>query len=82
MGTYTAPSDGSYTFFTSSDDGSMLWIDGQLVVNNNFAQGVTERSGVITLTAGVHDIVYAYYNSGGGYGFYSNVTTPGRTRPW
>ncbi|MFO1489361.1 MAG: autotransporter-associated beta strand repeat-containing protein [Kiritimatiellia bacterium] len=80
IGTYTAPSDGSYTFFTSSDDGSMLWIDGQLVVNNNFAQGVTERSGVITLTAGVHDIVYAYYNSGGGYGFYSNVTTPGGTK--
>ena len=80
IGTYTAPSDGSYTFFTASDDGSMLWIDGQLVVNNNFAQGVTERSGAITLTAGVHDIVYAYYNSGGGYGFYSNVTTPGGTK--
>ncbi len=80
IGTYTAPTDGSYTFFTASDDGSMLWIDGQLVVNNNFAQGVTERSGTITLTAGVHDIVYAYYNSGGGYGFYSNVTTPGGSK--
>jgi fibronectin-binding autotransporter adhesin len=80
VGTYTAPTDGSYTFFTASDDGSMLWIDGQLVVNNNFAQGVTERSGAITLTAGVHDIVYAYYNSGGGYGFYSNVTTPGGSK--
>ena len=80
IGTYTAPAEGSYTFFTASDDGSMLWIDGQLVVNNNFAQGVTERSGTITLTAGVHDIVYAYYNSGGGYGFYSNVTTPGGSK--
>ncbi len=37
--------DGLYTFTTSSDDGSALFIGGQQVVNNNFAQGITDRSG-------------------------------------
>src|SRR5207244_12153900 len=32
-------------FFTASDDGSKLWIDGTEVVNNNFFQGTTERGG-------------------------------------
>src|SRR5204863_7658423 len=29
---FLAPADGQYTFRTSSDDGSWLWVDGQAVV--------------------------------------------------
>ncbi|MES2572933.1 MAG: PA14 domain-containing protein, partial [Verrucomicrobiota bacterium] len=43
-------------FSTRSDDGSAIFIDGQRVVNNNFFQGMTTRSGTIDLTAGLHDI--------------------------
>ncbi|MFN7340375.1 MAG: autotransporter-associated beta strand repeat-containing protein, partial [Opitutia bacterium] len=75
-GQFFAETAGTYTFFTASDDGSNLWINGQLLVNNNFAQGVTERSGTIELAAGWHDINIAFFNSGGGYGLYANVTTP------
>jgi fibronectin-binding autotransporter adhesin len=65
---------GTYTFNTSSDDGSMLFIDGVAVVTNNFNQGVTTRSGPIVLTAGYHNIVLAYNNTGGGYGFIAQIS--------
>src|SRR5258706_2179083 len=56
---------GLTNFFTASDDGSMIFIDGQQVVYNNFFQGTVERSGSINLTAGLHDIVIAYYQGTG-----------------
>src|SRR5262249_21324731 len=42
---------GTYTFSTTSDDGSALYIDGVKVVNNDFFQGATQRSGTVTLGA-------------------------------
>ena len=75
-GQFFAETTGTYTFFTASDDGSKIWINGQEVVSNNFAQGVTERSGTITLEAGWHDITAGFMNISGGYGLYANVTTP------
>jgi uncharacterized protein YaiE (UPF0345 family) len=57
---------GTYTFQTISDDGSVLFIDGQAVVNNNFYQGPTARSASITLTAGTHFLEVQYFQGGGG----------------
>ena len=62
------PTTDSYTFTTRSDDGSVLFIDGQEMVNNNFNQGMTNRSGTIELTAGFHTILIGYYQGGGGLG--------------
>ena len=59
---------GAYTFYTTSDDGSVLYLDGTLVVNNDGAHSAQERSGNITLTAGLHDIKAFYYNDAGTYG--------------
>jgi hypothetical protein len=64
--TISVASAGDYTFNTTSDDGSLLFIDGQLVVNNNFSQGETLRSGTITLSAGQHTMEVQYYQGGGG----------------
>jgi hypothetical protein len=64
---------GTYTFNTSSDDGSLLFIDGQLVVNNNFAQGVTEREGSIQLSAGTHNLEIQYAQAGGGNALISTL---------
>ena len=55
---------GATTFYTTSDDGSALYIDGVLVVNNDFLHGPTELSGTITLTAGTHAIEIRYFESG------------------
>lgn len=57
---------GSYTFYTSSDDGSKLFIDGTEVVDNDGAHGTRERSGSINLTAGLHDITVLFFENGGG----------------
>ena len=74
------PTTGTYSFGTASDDGSMLFIDGNIVVNNNFFQGVILRTGSVNLTAGSHDIVIAFYQGGGGYGmqaeFLAGATPP------
>jgi hypothetical protein len=58
---------GTYTFSTASDDGSLLFIDGNLVVNNNFFQGDTRRTGSIDLTAGNHLVEVQYFQGYGGH---------------
>ncbi len=57
----------TYTFYTNSDDGVRLWVDGQLVVENWTDHAPTENSGTIALTAGTqYDIQMDYYENGGG----------------
>ena len=74
------PTAGTYTFYTASDDGSMLFIDGVTVVNNNYYQGVVERSGTVTLTAGTHAIAIAFFDGGGGWGMFVNIEGPGMAK--
>ncbi len=57
----------SYTFYTQTDDGVRLWVNGQLVIDKWIDQGPTEWSGQLTLTAGQrYDIVMEFYENGGG----------------
>ncbi|MEX0359507.1 MAG: PA14 domain-containing protein, partial [Allomuricauda sp.] len=58
---------GRYKFFTNSDDGSKLYVNGDLVVDNDGDHGVRERSGSIQLNQGQHKIRVEYFNGGGGY---------------
>lgn len=60
------PADGEYTFFTSSDDGSKLYIGSTEVVNNDGLHGLQERSGKIGLRAGKHAIKVTFFENGGG----------------
>ena len=64
-GLVEVPESGDYTFFTRSDDGSQLFIDGALVVDNDGLHGIQERSGTRTLSAGFHDIVVTMFERGG-----------------
>lgn len=57
---------GQYTFFTLSDDGSKLYIDGREIVNNDGNHGTIERSGSIVLEAGRHPIKIEYFQGSGG----------------
>lgn len=76
LGYLTVPADGVYTLYTASDDGSRLYIGSTLVVENNFAQGVTERSGVIALAAGTHLMTVEFAQGGGGFGMYLRWAGP------
>jgi hypothetical protein len=51
---------GTYTFFTNSDDGSQLWINQRLVVDNDGPHGLTERSGTVHLDPGIHRLHLLY----------------------
>lgn len=56
----------TYTFYTNSDDGVRLWVNGQQIINNWTAHSATENSASITLTAGVkYSIKMEYYESTG-----------------
>ena len=65
MGYVTVPTDGQYTFFTNSDDGSQLFIGNQLVVDNDGNHGTRELAGSIGLQAGTHLLTVTYYQDGG-----------------
>ncbi len=56
----------TYTFFTSSDDGVRVWVNGAEVINDWTNHASTEDSGTIALTAGKkYDIKVEYYESTG-----------------
>lgn len=57
---------GTHRFYTNSDDGSKLYINGQEVVNNDGDHGTIERSGTIELGVGFHQITVDYFNAAGG----------------
>ncbi|MEM9051146.1 MAG: PA14 domain-containing protein [Bacteroidota bacterium] len=54
------------TFYTTSDDGSKLFIDGSEVVSNDGLHGANTQSGSIALTAGLHSITVLFFENGGG----------------
>lgn len=58
-------SAGQYTFYTSSDDGSKLYIDGAMVVDNDGLHSNREESGSLTLTEGYHEIKVTFFERGG-----------------
>jgi hypothetical protein len=59
--TFFAPVAGSYSFGTFSDDGSALYIDGNLVVNNGGEHGPISAFSSVYLTAGAHALYVDYY---------------------
>ena len=71
---------GKYTFFTQSDDGSKLYVNGKEVVDNDGNHGVMEEAGSIELTAGKHPIRMEYYNNGGGFWLDTFYKGPGFTK--
>jgi len=61
------PTTGTYTFFTTTDDGVRLWVNGQLLVDQWVNQGPTEYSGTIALTAGQkYNLQMDYFENAGG----------------
>lgn len=75
-GTLKVPQDGKYTFYTESDDGSRLLIDGKVVVNNNGPHGMREMSGDSELKAGDHKITIEYFELGSDAGMKASWSGP------
>lgn len=60
-GLINVPEDGVYTFQTRSDDGSVLYIDNELVVNNDGSHAAIPATGLIALKKGFHPYTLYYF---------------------
>ncbi len=56
---------GTYTFSMASDDGSMLFIDGEPVLDNDGLHGTRTRTVTLDLEPGAHEIEVRYFENGG-----------------
>ncbi|UUO04307.1 c-type cytochrome [Blastopirellula sp. J2-11] len=71
------PSAGEYTFYTKSDDGSRIYIDGILLVDHDGLHGMNEKGGALNLSAGLHEIVVTYFDNSGDDGLQISWEGPG-----
>ena len=82
IGMVAAPVGGDYTFYLNSDDGSKLYIDGELVVDYDGLHGMGGPiEGTTNLMAGEHLIEVIMFENGGGEGLTVEVSGPGITSP-
>merc|ERR1712054_127062 len=72
--------NGWYTFFTTSDDGSKLWVNRRQVVNNDGLHGMRKRAGRVFLRKGSVSVKVVTFERGGGAGLYVDWQGPGIRR--
>jgi glucose/arabinose dehydrogenase len=71
----------TYTFYTVSDDGIRLWVNGNLVIDNWTNHGPTENTANVALVAGQsYPIRLEYYDNGGGAVAKLHWSSPSMTR--
>ena len=90
LGYFLPSTTETYTFFTSSDDASYVWVGSNALsgfttanatVNNGGAHGIVETSGTASLTAGVYyPIRIQFGEAGGGDAMTFNYSTPTITK--
>lgn len=61
------PETGIYSFFFTCDDGGVLYIDDQQVIDNDGLHAPLEKSGQAALEKGLHPIRLDFVEGGGGY---------------
>jgi len=71
---------GVYTFFLRSDDGSVLKMDGNVLVDNDGMHFATEKSAQIALKKGYHTFELLFLEGGGGYTLKLEVQDPSGKR--
>lgn len=68
-GYVTVTSSGSYTFFLGSDDGSKLYLNGAMVIDNDGAHGFETRTSLpLQLSPGPHRLTLLFYEGVGSSG--------------
>jgi hypothetical protein len=61
--------EGTYTFATVSDDGSAVFVDGRLVVDNGGHHAARVATGSVHLVRGAHALFIRYFQDGGPFHF-------------
>lgn len=65
-GFFHAPTDGFYAFILSSDDGSTLSLDGEMVIDNDGGHSTVVKSRLLPLRKGYHKMQVKYFDHNGG----------------
>jgi len=60
------PFDGVYTVSLTSDDGSILWVDGLVEIDNDGLHSVATKSVKLAFEYGLHPIKICHFEAGGG----------------
>jgi len=71
-----APEDGYYEFYTESDDGSVLYIGDNMVVENDGSHGAIKATGKTTLKKGYHKYRLLYFEDYEGHSLEWGWKTP------
>jgi alpha-N-arabinofuranosidase len=71
------PADGLYTLYANSDDGVCLFIDENLIIDNDGLHAPQEVSGAAMLKAGYHQIKIGFFQAGGGKVLDVSIEGPG-----
>nr|MBC7614337.1 family 20 glycosylhydrolase [Pseudopedobacter sp.] len=66
IGMVNVNEDASFEFSLNSDDGSRLYIDDELIIDNDGKHARYERSSGVALKAGLHTIKVLYFDDGPG----------------
>ncbi len=61
-GTLQVPKAGDYLFSLYSDDGSQLFLDGKMVVDNNGKHDYERKGGLVNLSEGDYEFKMTYFN--------------------
>lgn len=76
-GVVTVKDDGVWTFATSSNDGSDLWVNGVQVVNNDGVHAMQQATGTITLVSGDYPFRVRAFEATGAFGITVSWRSPG-----
>ena len=71
------PASGLYTLELESDDGSLLYVGDELIVDNNGLHGMRTAGGSIAMLEGTHPIRIEFFEAGGGAGLIFRWSGPG-----
>jgi outer membrane protein OmpA-like peptidoglycan-associated protein len=78
QGSLYVPKAGDYSFRLGSDDGSILYLDDKVVVNNDNVHAWEEKDGQVTLPQGDHKFRLSFFQGPASYlGLQLWVTPPG-----
>jgi len=79
-GYYLAPTDGAYTFWLESSDGSRLFVSDRLVVDHDGLHDPSEAWGTVSLRAGPHALRIEYFEATGAAALVARVQPPGEAK--
>ncbi len=78
-GLINVPVEGVYEFYTQTDDGSKLYIDNELVVDNDTSHAAIVATGRIPLKKGFHSYRFLYFEDYEGESLNWGWKVPGTT---